>query len=28
MWVLDENGNKICITDEVQPSIQAELDKE
>ena len=28
MWVLDENGNKICITDEVQPSIQAEIDKE
>lgn len=28
MWVLDENGNKICITDEIQSGIQAELDKE
>ena len=28
MWVLDENGNRICITDEIQDSIQAELDKE
>ena len=28
MWVLDENENKICITDEIQSGIQAELDKE
>ena len=28
MWVADENGNKICITDEIQDSIQTELDKE
>ena len=28
MWVLDDKGNKICITDEIQSSIQSELDKE
>ena len=27
MWVEDENGNKICITDELQDSIQSILDK-
>jgi len=27
MWVLDENGNKICITDEIQSSIQDILDR-
>jgi hypothetical protein len=27
MWVLDENGNKICITDELQDDIQSILDK-
>jgi len=28
MWVLDDKGNKICITDEIQSSIQSELDRE
>ena len=28
MWVLDDKGNKICITDEIQNAIQIELDKE
>jgi hypothetical protein len=27
MWVADENGNKICITDEIQDGIQSILDK-
>ena len=27
MWILDENGNKICITDELQDDIQSILDK-
>ena len=27
MWVLDDNGNKICITDELQDDIQSVLDK-
>jgi len=28
MWVADEHGNKICITDEIQDGIQSILDKE
>ena len=28
MWVADEHGNKICITDEIQGGIQSILDKE
>jgi len=28
MWVADENGNKICITDEIQDGIQSILDKD
>jgi hypothetical protein len=27
MWVLDDNGNKICVTDELQDDIQSVLDK-
>ena len=27
MWVADEHGNKICITDEIQDGIQSILDK-
>ena len=28
MWVIDDKGNKVCITDEIQDAIQLELDKE
>ena len=28
MWVIDDKGNKICITDEIRDAIQLELDKE
>ena len=28
MWVIDDKGNKVCITDEIQDAIQSILDKE
>jgi len=28
MWVIDDKGNKICITDEIQDDIQSMIDKE